>query len=85
MPCEKSNEYAEVTKKTVANKTDSTVITMTRLTRETALRGILHRYMIPNISKVIKLMVNTVRKAEMKSKPRRMNTITNTAASEIPV
>ena len=45
------------------------LITITRLTRETALSGISHRYMIPNISTVIMLIVKQTNKADTKSSP----------------
>lgn len=59
-------------------------LTMTRLTSETALRGMPQRNMTPNISSIISAMVTTTTSADRRSNPNSRNTITNTAASDMP-
>lgn len=62
----------------------NSTLTITRLTSETAFRGIFQRNMMPNMSSTIIRMVTTTSKAEIRSQPSRRKTTTKTAARETP-
>ena len=58
----------------------TSVLTMTRLTRDNAFNGIFHRYMTPDIDNIIIRTGTRIIKADHRSNPRRMNITRNVAA-----
>lgn len=57
---------------------------MTKLTNDTAFKGMLHKYITPNISRIMRDMVKTMISAESMSKLNVRKTMRKIANREIP-